>query len=437
MLKRLAVLSVLVVGATGLGPAQGAPPTAQYIVLLKPGADSAAIATKHRARYGVDVAQVYEHAVHGYAATLSVGALAGLKADSDVLSVSEDVLFEAAQEQPPQRLTNPILRVDGDESSTRSGNGKGAVDVNVAILDDGIDASHPDLNVVGTTSCIKNDRAPNPEDAPPGAHGTMVGGYLAARDNDIGVVGVAPGARLYAVQVLASNGFGNNSEVICGLDWVAAANADAGPANDIAVVNMSLAGPSGLDRGSCPATENDAFHIAVCNVIASGAVIVAAAGNEGRDFGRLAPATYEDVLAVTAMGDRDGQPGGLGGQFMCDPLSFDDEAAYWSNFATLPEDQSHVVSAPGVCNSSTFPGGLYAVGSGTSFSTPIVAGVVALCVASGPCGRLTPRQIVQKIVGDASAYNRSKKGSGYGFLGDPLRPISGKYHGYLVRAAQY
>ena len=115
----------------------------------------------------------------------------------------------------------------------------------------------------------------------------------------------------------------------------------------------------------------------------------------------------------------------------------DDSAAFFSNFATLAEDQAHTIAAPGVCIASTYPGGLYAVHTGTSFASPLVAGTVALCIASGPCAGLTPRQIIQKIVSDAAAYNNSKKNIGYGFEGDPLRPISGKYFGYLVRAGLY
>jgi subtilisin len=61
----------------------------------------------------------------------------------------------------------------------------------------------------------------------------------------------------------------------------------------------------------------------------------------------------------------------------------------------------------------------------------------ALCIFSGPCAGLAPAQIMQKIVSDAAAYNNSKNGTGYGFQGDPLRPISGKYYGYLIRAGVY
>lgn len=65
----------------------------------------------------------------------------------------------------------------------------------------------------------------------------------------------------------------------------------------------------------------------------------------------------------------------------------------------------------------------------------MVTGTVALCISSGPCAGLTPQQITAKIVADASAYNQAVPD--YGFQGDPLRPISGSYFGYLIRAALY
>jgi subtilisin len=77
------------------------------------------------------------------------------------------------------------------------------------------------------------------------------------------------------------------------------------------------------------------------------------------------------------MGDRDGKPGGLGGEFQCLPGEFDDSPASFSNFATLAQDQTHTVAAPGVCVPSTWIGGIYAVWNGTSFSAPMAAGTVA------------------------------------------------------------
>src|SRR5438128_1591776 len=136
------------------------------------------------------------------------------------------------------------------------------------------------------------------------------------------------------------------------------------------------------------------------------------------------------------MGDTDGKPGGLGPSASCDPNQADDVFAHFSNFATLPADQAHTVAAPGVCVAGTCPSGscnttdpagCYCFAEGTSLASPIVAGTVALCIASGQCAGLTPAQIVQKIVGDAQAYNLKKKNASYGFVGDPLRPQPGMY----------
>jgi subtilisin family serine protease len=73
--------------------------------------------------------------------------------------------------------------------------------------------------------------------------------------------------------------------------------------------------------------------------------------------------------------------------------------------------------------------------SGTSMGTPHVVLTVALCIFSGGCAGLAPAQIIQKIRSDAAAYNTSHRE--YGFAGDPLRPVAGKYYGFLIRAGLY
>ena len=135
------------------------------------------------------------------------------------------------------------------------------------------------------------------------------------------------------------------------------------------------------------------------------------------------------------MGDRDGTPGGLGGQFGCLPEQFDDVFAVFSDWAVLPEDAKHTVAAPGVCVASTCIGSQYAVGSGTSFSAPVVSAIVALCIDSGPCAGLEPKAIVRKIAEDAAAYN--ERHPDYGYEGDPFRPFEDRYYGYLIRAGLY
>ncbi len=446
MLKRLlpfAAILISFVAIFGGGNAAQSATNGHYIVVLNDtGADPGAAAAQQAAALGGQVSHVYRHALKGYAVTLPTSALPALQANPLVRFVSEDAPVSAAG-QPSgcspfsQCLPFGIDRIDGDRSSTRSGDGKGAVNINVAVLDSGIDPTHPDLNVVGGTNC-SNGKSSDFSDV--FGHGTMVAGTLAARDNAFGVVGVAPGAQLWSVRVLNDQAFGSVSAVLCGVDWVTATRTDADPTNDIAVANMSIGG-KGSDDGNCGKTKPDALHIAICSSVAAGVTYVVAASNDGVDFQSTIPAAYDEVLTATAMADHDGQPGGLAGAYVCPTTGStqlqDDTPAFFSNFATLPSDQAHTVAAPGVCVASTALGGSgYGEGSGTSFASPHVAGTVALCIASGPCAGLTPAQIVQKIVADAAAYNQANPG--YGFTGDPQHsPDPSKYYGYLIRAALY
>src|SRR5262249_3218141 len=134
-------------------------------------------------------------------------------------------------------------------------------------------------------------------------HGTHVSGTVGARDNGLGVVGVAPGTPLYAVRVLNNAGSGTWSSVICGVNWVTQ------NAGTIKVANMSLGG-SGSDDGNCGNSNNDALHKAICGSVAAGVTYVVAAGNDGVDFSGFVPAAYNEVLTVTAMADFNGAHGG-------------------------------------------------------------------------------------------------------------------------------
>ncbi len=269
----------------------------------------------------------------------------------------------------------------------------------------------------------------------------MVAGFLGARDNAIGRVGVAPGAILWDVRVADATGFITNRDLLCGIDWITHTRLDRNRRNDIAVANLSL-GDFGADDGDCGFTNGDPIHVAICASTAAGVTYVVSAGNESVDVAGIIPASYDEVLTVTAMADFDGQPGGTGSpdQVCTDtgqgsPDFQDDTRAFFSNFASLAEDAAHTVAAPGVCTTNTFPGGQYAFGSGTSFSAPRAAGTVALCIAFGECAGLSPTQIVTKIVADAEAYNLADPS--YGFTGDPAHPVADGYYGWLIHAAEY
>ena len=136
-----------------------------------------------------------------------------------------------------QTLPKGINRVDGDLSPTKSGDGSGSVNSDIAILDTGIDTSHPDLFVYKQVTFVSGTSSGNDDNG----HGTMVAGVSAAKDNSQGVVGIAPGARLWAVKVLDRNGEGFDSDIIKGIDYV------TDHKNEIDSVNLSFGG-DGPDR---------------------------------------------------------------------------------------------------------------------------------------------------------------------------------------------
>lgn len=438
LLLPLGLFAVLLACA---GSVSAAPIPGQYIVVLKSGAsEQAAEAAAKNA--GADVFLRYKHALNGYAARLSNAQLAKVAADSRVLSISPDTTVTAAASlkppppppvQPAQTLPTGVDRVDGDRSSSRSGDSRGSVDVNVAVVDTGIDPDHPDLNVVGGQNCRDGTSYADGD-----GHGSNVAGIVGAKDDGIGVVGVAPGTPLWAVRVLGGNGAGSKSSVLCGIDWVTSTRTDGDPANDIAVANMSLGGKGGDDQ-NCGQTNRDVLHQAVCASTAAGVTYVVAAMNDGRDFQGTIPASYDEVLTVSAMTDLDGRPGGLapaGATCMGAYPVADDTPAGFSGFATLPSDQAHTVAAPGVCIYSDWKYGGYSEYSGTSQATPHATGTVALCIGSGACAGLAPAQIIQRLRSDAAAYNA--RNPGYGFTGDPLHaPDPNKQYGYLMRAGLY
>ena len=164
--------------------------------------------------------------------------------------------------------------------------------VNVVVIDTGIDYTHPDLAAVYAGGFNTYDDTNNPLDD--NGHGTHVSGTIAAGDNNIGVVGVAPNVKLYAVKVLDAKGSGTSDKVIAALDWVLQQKNTLG---GHWVVNLSLG-------SSTPnAAEREAFGRAVD----AGLVICAASGNESTaplvaPVGY--PAAYREVLAIGAV-DKD------------------------------------------------------------------------------------------------------------------------------------
>jgi subtilisin len=206
------------------------------------------------------------------------------------------------------------------------------------------------------------------------------------------IVGVVPGAQLWAIRVLAKNGNSSDASVLCGVDYVTSTRLDADPTNDIAVANMSLGGRGSDDR-NCGLPNDDPLHAAICASTAAGVTYVAAAGYDGTDLATHVPAGYDEVLTVTAITVHDGQPGGTG--LLRPPCNLswaDDTPALFSNFATLASDQAHTIAAPGVCIWSTWiaPANAALV-SGTSQASPAVAGTAALVSRAAPAWGHRPK----------------------------------------------
>jgi subtilisin family serine protease len=359
----------------------------QYIVVLKddaPAAKGREIASQH----GVQVGHEYSVALKGFSFNGSAKAAAAIAKNPNVAYVEADVVAKASA----QTLTAGVDRMEIDLNAIANIDGvDDRVNVDVAVLDTGIDVDHPDLPAVvggrhfysityGRPSSRGSFEDNNYDDDE--GHGTHVAGTIAALDNSIGVVGVVPGARLWAVKVLDSSGSGSFSDVIKGIDWVTA-NAD-----QIEVANMSLSGQGSLAS----------LRTALQNSVAAGVVFVVAASNDSLDvygqdatFGTnddIIPAAYPEVMTVSAMGDTDGQAGGSGAD--TSRYTGDDTFADFTNYSSNVTGSNPVtspgaaidVAGPGVDILSTYPGGGYATASGTSMASPHVAGLVALEIAT-------------------------------------------------------
>ena len=346
----------------------------RWIVVLKKGADVAGATERARGR-GVATDHVFRHSVRGYAARLSSEQVATLRADPAVEAIVPDEIISIAGQSVPRG----VRRVGGVDSPLSGIDGRdNRVDADVAIVDTGIDRDHEDLNVVGGINCATDNPAAWGD---VNGHGTHVAGTVGALDNGIGVVGVAPGVRLWAVRILDSAGNGLLSWYVCGLDWIAAQRDPANPDRPLfEAVNMSVAKRGG-DDGACGAADGDIVHQAICRLVASGVTVVAAAGNNSFDAAKLIPASYDEVITVSALADLDGRPGGLGGRLCYSWGSWDRDDTF-AGFSNYGRDVDLI--APGKCTLSTVPGDAYGWLSGTSMAAPLVAGAVALYKASRP-----------------------------------------------------
>jgi len=319
----------------------------------------------HRA--GGTIKHTY-HLIPSIAASVPEAAIDGLRANPNVTHIDLDGRMWAIDAE----LDNSwgVQRIGaGTVHDYNKGTG-----VKVAIIDTGIDYTHEDLdaNYKGGYDFVNTDTDPMDDDG----HGTHVAGTVAAEDNDIGVVGVAPEAALYALKVLDETGGGYWSDVIAAIQW----SVD----NGMQVINMSLGGTGTTDvEAACQAAYD------------AGLLLVAAAGNSGNPPGKgdnvIEPATYDSVIAVAATNKDDGR-------------------ATWSSTGSDLE-----LSAPGVDINSTLLGGGYGEKDGTSMASPHVAGVAALVIAGEGLSNVEVRTRLQVTADDLGAAGKDSQ-YGYGLV---------------------
>ncbi len=316
-------------------------------------------------RFGFDLGFTYAASLKGFSARLTPNQIDRLSRHPAVRSVTPERQFSipqlpsTAQKLPSQVLPSGIDRV-GADLNPNTGFG-----IDVAVFDSGIDLNHPDLvvNIGGGIGFIGNDTGQDDNYQPflgVWGHGTHVAGVIAAADNNIGVVGMAPETWVWAVKVCNKFGLCGESAILAGFDWVAESHLD--PAREpIEVINMSLGG-SGADDGNCGYDNDDPQHQAICSLVNNfGVTVVVAAGNEAQDTANVTPAAYDEVITVSALDDAD------------------DTFASFSNYGADVD-----IIAPGVAILSTALQprflGQYSELSGTSFSAPHVAGAAALYI---------------------------------------------------------
>jgi subtilisin family serine protease len=397
-----------------------------YVIALSAGAPSD-LATRIE-RAGGKAKKIFQKAhvataesdAPGFAA--QVRALPGVKAvaedrvvkwvpDQRVLpaSIGDDEPFFTRNQWAPRAVHAP-------EAWDRGARGSG---VRVAVLDGGLNYNHIDLNgsvdYDRSASFVPNNQFFQDKDRSDFSHATHVAGIVAARDNGIGTIGIAPGATIIGVKVL-DQGIGTFEQIIDGIVYAATSIRDGGAGADI--INMSLGATFDPETPDDQALL-DALDNTTTFAYEQGVVVIAAAGNDGINFDKArnlvtVPAQSAHVIGVSATGPVNYAGGGT---------NFDRQASY-TNFG------KNVVDFAGPGGDDTlFPVGQwffdmvispaslkqrdgYFFADGTSMAAPAVAAVAALFLERNP--NATPDQVYAKLASSSDDLGKPGFDAVYG-----------------------
>ncbi len=329
----------------------------------------------------------YKFAIDGFSARLSVDDIEQILYENPSIQIMPDFevhAFVAVNQTGADAMWN---RTDALGNATK-GNG-----ITVAVIDTGIYYNHaalgggfgPTKRVIGGWDFVNNDS--NPVDDM--GHGTHCAGIIGANGT---IFGMAPEVKFYAVKVLNSGGSGSMSDVAAGIEWALDPNGDSDTSDHADVLSLSL--------GSSEGSPYDVASLAVEAAVDAGAVVCVAAGNDGPYFGTVAsPGLAHDAITVGAV-DSTGT------------------IASFSSKGTTPYTYlKPELCAPGVNIYSTYFTGGYKSMSGTSMSTPHVAGAAALLIQVHP--DWSPSKIKSALISGCREMNNSIWYSGAGQIWVP------------------
>ncbi len=282
--------------------------------------------------YGGEIKHQFKY-IPVVTAKLPEKAVNALSKNPNITYIEKDAIAYATSQVIPWGV--PHVKATDAQDLGYTGQG-----VKVGVIDTGIDYTHEDLHVTGGISFVDGTTGYIDDNG----HGTHVAGTIAALNNEMGVIGIAPNAELYAIKVLDQNGSGSYSDVVAGIEWAIDYN--------INILNMSLGGTA----------QSKTLEKAVNKAYDSGILLVAAAGNNGYSKkGTIGyPAAYSSVIAVGAVYQNNTR----------------------ASFSSVGRQLE--LMAPGVDILSTVPNNGYESYNGTSMASPHVAGVAALIWEAKP-----------------------------------------------------
>ena len=351
---------------------------------------SLTLAGAHRVAGSFSVGRRLE-IVGGFSATLTSGQIRRLASTPGVLRIDHDAVI---------RATMDAARADYGVEAARADLGLTGAGTTVCILDTGADPDHEQLDsksivwhdFVGTAATPVDDHGHGTHVASI-AVGDGVGGPNAARFG-----GVAPAADLWVGKVLDAQGSGSESGIIDAIEWCV-------DAPEVDVISMSLG-------SELPSDGSDVLGIAANNAVASGKIVVAAAGNAGDAPDSMAsPGAASDVIAVGAASSWSAAPGAVNHS----------NGIYLAPFSsrggpTFAADQKPDVVSPGVnvraADADTVSG--YTTNSGTSMATPFTAGSIALALEAWTGPEPTPADVQDAIEATAEDYGPAGKDPDWG-----------------------